>query len=312
MNCSSVPILLGGLLLASSLAEAASTNAASSTTAKTSYFERLRSDDPNYFVFALPNDNGELKGDEEHIEFYLSICYPLVNTAHPWFTGVPNRLMLVYNGLYDFYMIPGERYDSAPVISRRQNPGAAIEWDIGTSSQLRLGYFHESNGQTLDEDDGITAFNRERAQEGLDYALGQVSRGWDYVVLRGKHEYGEAWKLMAQVELRQYLHRQGFGTTAKEDAIFWDPANDSKIQDYDGLRVTYEQHYPRTWLLGDSFVRLELKTGTSDWDSVGNIGGKASLTFHTFWNVFYFKGYGKEPSSYHLESQYAGFGFEFR
>jgi len=271
----------------------------------TPLYGKLQSDDPNYFVLAYPNDSGDLEGDESHVEFYLSVKYPfdLHGDEHWW---RPNVLAIVYNGLYDFYMIPGNRYESAPIISRRQNPGAALEWFLGKNDTLRLSYFHESNGQSIDRQDGLTAYNHEKNQGGEDYALAQISRGWDYVGLRTAHEQGERWKWMTHIELRQYLHRQGFGTSTMEDDIFWDPADDSKIQDYDGLRFTYEQHMPL-----DLSARLELKTGTSEWRTLENVGGKISLSWKVF-HVFYFKGYGKEPASYHLESQYAGFGIEFR
>ncbi len=157
-----------------------------------SYIARLQSEDPNYFVYASPIDNGELDGDDPHVEFYLSIQYPfhLWENARLW---QPDHLVAVYNGLYDFYMIPGKRYDSAPVLSRRQNPGAALEWDAGSGGRVRLGYFHESNGQTIDADDGAAAYARELLQGGREYALSQISRGWDYADVRYRQTGGERW-----------------------------------------------------------------------------------------------------------------------
>ena len=69
----------------------------------------------------------------------------------------------------------------------------------------------------------------------------------------------------------------------------------------------------------DVFTRLELKTGTRDTEALENIGGK--LTFG--WNIanektnirltgFYFNGYGKELSTYHLRTEYFGVGLEMR
>lgn len=285
------------------------TNLASAAEApQKSYFSRLQSEDPNYFVFAHPIDNGELDGDEPHIEFYLSIMYPFnLPENDRWWQ--PDHILAIYNGLYDFYIIPGERYDSAPILSRRQNPGATLEWDIAEKSAFRFGYFHESNGQTIDGEDGAAAVATEVLQGGEEYALSQVSRGWDYVNARYGHTGGDRWRWTAQVELRQFLHRQGFGSAATEDEIFWDPSNGAKIQDYDGLRLMFEQ---RTPIPGDVGLRLELKTGTADGEALGNFGGKVSLNWWNCMTLFYFNGYGKEPSSYHLRTEYIGFGLEFR
>ncbi len=44
--------------------------------------------------------------------------------------------------------------DSSPVISASQNPGIAFEWDADESEHIekyRIGVFHHSNGQTLNE-----------------------------------------------------------------------------------------------------------------------------------------------------------------
>ncbi len=59
-------------------------------------------------------------------------------------------------------------------------------------------------------------------------------------------------------------------------------------------------------------LRVELKSGTSDLDALGHFGGKVSLGFFDCLTVFYFNGYGKEPSSYHLRSEYVGIGLEVR
>jgi len=99
----------------------------------------LTTDDPNYIVYASPIDHN--LGDEKHTEFYLSLKYPLVDD---WFSDLqknfsssggqpgrflnsitPDRLLLQYNGLYDFYAIESDRYDSAPINSRRQTSMAS-------------------------------------------------------------------------------------------------------------------------------------------------------------------------------------------
>ena len=62
-------------------------------------------------------------------------------------------------------------------------------------------------------------------------------------------------------------------------------------------------------------ARLELKTGIADADSLKNLTGRITLTKQIEgipFSLFYFDGYGKELSTYHLRTQYAGIGLEFR
>ena len=73
-------------------------------------FAKLRSDEPNYIVYATSSDDDTL-AEDAHVEFLLSLRYPLVEA---WFERrharvdarisplIPSRLLLVYNGLYDF------------------------------------------------------------------------------------------------------------------------------------------------------------------------------------------------------------------
>ena len=296
------------------------TNRVETTQQDDSYFEHLQSDDPNYFVYAHPLGDGALH-DDQHAEFYLSIKYAfnLWRNNRIW---QPDRLPLIYNGLYDFYVFEGNRYESAPILSRRQNPGIALEWDASAQSVLRLGYFHESNGQSIDGgtdnnangiDDGAEAFARANEKGGYEYALAQVSRGWEYTNLRYEQPGGREWPWLYHIDLRFFHTRQGGGSMDKEDSIFWESVDGQPtIQDYDGLRIMCELPLYKDRLM----TRLNLKTGTSEWEAFENIGGKIALNFalrKNFWlTAFYFNGYGKEPSTYHLRTKYTGIGFEFR
>lgn len=297
-------------LLASSVLAAIAARSETNQTA-TSYFDKLESNDPNYFVLAEPLSNGELDGDELHGEFYLSIKYPfrLPENNH---SLQPDRVDVIYNGLYDFYLFDSGRYESAPIISRRQNPGVRLSWDLNPNSEFGLGYFHESNGQTLDREDGATAFNAEVEQGGEEYALSQVSRGWDYVSFRYHKSGREKRPWSSRLEYRYFLTRQGGGSVDTEDRIFWDPNDSSRIQDYDGLRFIYEREVPSFKWAGKSSLRLELKTGSSSLDALGHFGGQISYSFCKCLHVFYFNGYGQEPSTYHLRTDYVGFGLVFR
>ncbi len=296
----------------------------------------LQADDANYFAYTTPvKDN---IGDEHHAQFYLSIKYPLAErTFDRWQDKlnekespvgrllnamIPDRMNFHYNGLYDFYVLDGVRYDSSPVISRRQNPGISFEYDFAHGKDtLRLSWFHESNGQQMGPDESAR-FGVLRGKFGDDYALAQVSRGWDYAQVRWQSssqlfiDYLQDQWLTYNVEARMFCSCQGFGfDKGREDQIWWEPGNSSDITDFDGLRGMVEGSL---WKSRDDEIgidaRLEVKTGL--YHSFGeNVSGRISLgarikNLRT--TVFYFDGYGRDPSTYHLRTRYAGIGLELR
>lgn len=309
----------------------------------------LTSNNPNYFSYTFPRD--EKFGEEHHAEIYLSIKYPLMDQ---WLQGikkgskdgtasesklnsfVPDLVYVIYNGLYDFYMLDSDLYDSSPVISRRQNPGFATEYDFSMGlSKLRIGWFHESNGQQLEQGvDELKRFNARELHGNLDYALSEVSRGWDYAQIRWEysardvsHDYNIDWYRI-QAEYRFFCSCQGFGGASREDEIWWNIGDESKIYDYDGIRVMGETRFnpfkkEKTLTsinIAEFLVRLELKSGTRR-SFLDNVGGKVSLGVrlpglplvnNTQFTLFYFNGYGREPSTYHLRTDYIGLGLELR
>ncbi len=307
-------------------------------------YQRLSSNDPNFFGYAYPPDD-EL-GDEAHLEFFISQKYALVE---PWFNKfryvkdpsgartirehrawIPDRLFFIYNGQFDFYAGDSDRYESSPIISRRQNPGLALEWDFpDPRSKFRLGYFHESNGQSLGPSDPespdpleLLAAQREFALKneryGADFALAQVSRGWDFWSLRYQKsrrsylaDFDPEWYQL-QAELRVYSDDQLFGGS-REDAIWWEPGNQARIEDFDGLRLLAEGSYGTERF--PFLARIEYRGGVSDFDALGNASWKLTLgikALNTRFTAFYFNGYGREPSTYHLRTDYVGLGLEFR
>ena len=121
-------------------------------------------------------------------------------------------------------------------------------------------------------------------------------------------------KQRISLNFRKYLPKQAFRTD-REDDLFWrENPNLTTIKNYDGLRFSYELLSMRETLLNFS-ARLELKTGIADADSLKNLTGRITLTKQIEgipFSLFYFDGYGKELSTYHLRTQYAGIGLEFR
>ena len=278
----------------------------------TSFVDHIIAYNPNFFGIAIPTENDPLE-EEEHLEFYLSIQYPIWHGLH-----------FVYNGSFDFY-VQNEQYSSSPVLSRIQNPGINYNFPLIQSKHLNhyleIGWFHESNGQSLElagadqnqdgVDDGVEIFQIYLNQRNLMYAINQVSRGWDYASFRYRlSDQAPAltkgyWAL--QADLRFLCDCQMVGAIDKEDEIWWNDDVDAQIQDYDGIRLRYD-YVPFNWMS----LRAEFKTGINK--ILKNNGGKLSLNFKvgdSWVSLFAFDGYGKDPATYHLKTSYIGLGLEF-
>lgn len=260
---------------------------------------------------------------------------------------VPDNIYFAYRGEFDFYALGGSRYDSSPIVVRNQVPGFALEWRFGEDDKrsLRFGAFHQSNGQSLNDkpsklDERFTVsdpnaeglspcqqmiageefqsfnigrqrYNVELCRSGSpDFALAQVSRAYNYWQLR--YGFSSTEELYADDLYRYSIELRTYDDT--HDEIFWDPTDRSQIEDYDGLRLSMDKAFR---FLGKTplLFRGELKAGTSSLDALGNLGGKVSLGVKLpsmLTSLFYFDGYGKEPSTYHLRTQHWGLEFELR
>lgn len=255
------------------------------------YF-RYSTNEPNYFIFAKDNH------DDFHLEFNLSV--KIEYGPSYW----NHKLISIYNGTYDFYL---ESRDSSPIISRRQNV-APIAYQYTSDAtqntsayEFRLGWYHESNGQTIDN---IVDYN-----SAGEFAGDEVSRGWDYV---GVDYFSEFYGLDQHLDFRFYCDCQGFGAEDREDEIFWENVIEQPhINDFDGIRWSLEGlNY-----LGDfADIRVEFKTGNRDFSALGNISTKIVLSnlWVTPLSLVYFNGYGREVSTYHERNSYLGIGIEVK
>ena len=309
---------------------------------KESVFPRyLEGNEPSYFVFVPGVENTH---KDKHIEFFLSIRYPIADEVldafgecgfnvfkfSPWVDCMgsyndPNpaidgdhKLYFVYAGQYDFFA--GSRH-SSPIISRRQNPGLTYKYSFLNKplflKSIKFSWFHESNGQDLDEElytealgngqNLLTANN----QNGL-YSLDHISRGWDYAETEIAFAYDKA---ELYIKYRKHCNCQALGLQEKEDKIFWDTANANEggIREFKGLDLIANY----TWVRNDKIfnrIRLSYKLGTGELSYIGNhLSQKASLTVRVAelpLTLFYFDGYGENLSQYHTRSQYIGVGIE--
>lgn len=267
----------------------------------------LRGYEPTYLVYAFD--------DEAHVEFKVSIKYPLLESTIGWFgkmIGGSNQVYFSYTGIYDFFVFSDEKVRaSAPVISRLQSPGLFLTntrpvFEGGGLETVSLGWFHESNGQQIQ--DNATFVNTLHAE---DY----VSRGWDYLGLDMQFRQKDPWFMDGDVtyllRMRAYCSCQGFGLIAgKEDDIrIFGGTEKAEINDFDGFRFGIDNYANKRLQYG-----LSLRTGTSSTEALKHISYQVEVAYRVS-NVpiklFYFNGYGKDISTYHIKDSYIGLGFEF-
>lgn len=250
----------------------------------------LRGNEPSYFVHARDKDD-----NSEHIEFYLSVKYPMMD----WLFSENASLFFNYNGKYDFFV---STRHSSPIISRIQNPGLMYEYKLEEPAwrlkSIKTGYFHESNGQTIDS----------KAEYLLaEYAEDYVSRGWDYIPLDLKFEPSNNFSFY--LKLRYFLEMQ-MGKYEKEDKIFWEPVagDQSEIEDYDGIRMLFSKKF-KVKYFDEIKLAAMFRSGYRDYnlsqryEGTFKIGG---IPFH----AFYVTGYGNEIATYHKKGYYYGIGLE--
>ncbi|WP_286235129.1 phospholipase A [Thalassotalea sediminis] len=237
------------------------------------FFRCISGYEPSYFGY-VGRDKKHLDGS--HLEFKVSIKYPLWGSLVD--IGAKNApdersqaVYFAYTGQYDFYF--GSRY-SAPVISRQQNPGIFYKYeyesrDSGYKS-FSLGYFHESNGQEIDDkplfdnkvdelldkicrdeqtDNCLSdAYNHKRARS---MATDYLSRGWDYLAASTKYTllhrrdlFGRRIGVQTDFYLtaKAYFNWQGLGAVkGREENINWLNGIDNpkdKVYDYRTFQLT--------------------------------------------------------------------------
>ena len=275
----------------------------------------LSAHEPSYFAYA--------DDDEDHLEFKVSLKYPLFRNLTGRIrssAGATYHFYFSYTGKYDFFVFSEDEQgrESSPVISRLQNPGVFLrrkhslgEHESGVES-ASVGWFHESNGQQISDQ---AAFNNK--PNGQDF----VSRGWDYFNIEGTYRLAKLpvrWlgqEMAFTPNIRLYCDCQGFGLiNQKEDDIrlTFGGTRATRISDYDGLRLTIDGIATSD---GDWRYSAQLRTGSSDSDALKRLTLGLDITYEGLGiplTFFYFDGYGKDISTYHLKDSYLGIGLKFK
>lgn len=256
------------------------------------YSRSLTGDRPSYLVIA---DDGET-----HVEFSISVKYPLRKISRN------KEIYFTYTGDYDFYLFTRE---SAPIVSRRQNPGLFLEHkfrgeETAGFQRYRLGWYHESNGQNVET---------KAAYDAVSNPDDHISRGWDYLEFELKHKLSiQNNDLFLYAGVHYYCDCQAFGLLPnREDRIFWETVDEQPdIRDYNGLKFILNYITPNK----KDRYSVMVRTGTNDLDALSNISYKVEAVIKLLdvpFNVFYFEGYGMNISTYHVRESYWGAGLNF-
>ena len=240
----------------------------------------LTGNQPSYFTVS-PKKNTDFGTDPAHLEFKVSVKYPLwgeiQKTENDKFLATKG-IYFGYTGKYDFYAL--KRY-SSPIVSRQQNPGLFYKYSkklvnsensnehINGFNGLSIGWYHESNGQDIDSqilfNQKIAAVETKLIEEKKPtdnkklIASDYISRGWDYLGITSKYIYNldhEKSQNKGQriidvyASIRLYCGCQALGTIDIEETSSWTQAEGfdapgQRIKDYNTFSVIISHNFEK-------------------------------------------------------------------
>ncbi|MDR2212965.1 MAG: hypothetical protein LBE21_04995 [Pseudomonadales bacterium] len=217
-------------------------------------------------------DSNEISG--AYMDFTLSVKNPLFQNSsvlNSFYQGIANgvdALTQRENGLYiQPYLAFSGRFsqyisnrESAPVLARRFNPSLFMRAWSSNNSYLDLGFAHESNGQSIDNqanfDREILSYLESGAtqEEAFAFARDEISRGWDYSFLAWRKAWHQ--RFATRLQLRHY-HHGGPLQGGAEEYNPWEGDGEQlrPRRQYDGVLLGLEYDFTRSRCLeGFSFI----------------------------------------------------------
>jgi hypothetical protein len=242
--------------------------------------------EPNILGYRWPND------DVGFIDITVSLKYRLF-PEHISLWTCPSgdgcqdrwRAYLGFTGQWGFYL--GTRA-SDPVIGKSFNPKLFVRYTPDSSrnsksfwtkgghriyedwSYIDLGYAHESNGQTIDNG-AAYALERRLNPDDPEFALDEVSRGWDYVQLAGKYSFlrsASDRRLALYADLKYFLTNGPIQGTPEEYHSFENDPDAKSRSEVEGVLAAMEYQWRQDLIrtkkgpvLADPRVMLQFETG---------------------------------------------------
>jgi hypothetical protein len=233
--------------------------------------------------------------------------------------GIYIQPYLSFSGRFSQYI--GSR-DSAPVVARRFNPAVFMRAWSSTDSYLDLGYAHESNGQSINSEEGFTRAVEAYVQSGksqeeaITYARDDISRGWDYVYMGWRREWQP--RLATRLQVRHYLP-DGLFQGPPEEYNLWEDNGyrERPRSQYDGVSLALEYDFGRNRCLeGVNFIcfqRMSLTQETGYSQMFKNNTTTLEFTTNFFGlpiQLWGRTGYGNNLVDYYTYSNSFGLGVE--
>jgi hypothetical protein len=214
--------------------------------------------EPNVLGYTKQSD------DVAFVDFTVSLKYQLFRDKLAELLGSRQKFYLTFTGRFGFYV---RTRRSDPVIAKNYNPKFLYRFipDTSASSQdparatrhdvakeyeeyIDLAYAHDSDGQTLDNPAALQVL-RMTAQR-ADFALDNISRGWDYVQVAGKwtkkfDDLGSN-RISVYPDFKLFL-RHGLVEGVPEEYHTWEADRDGRPRHaFDGITVGAEYRPPRS------------------------------------------------------------------
>ncbi len=247
-----------------------------------------------------------------------------------------------YTTDFDFYVFSdgdGElRRESQPVRNRMTSPGFHFDWKRdapagGSSfwwSNTTVSLVHHSNGQDLEFE---TFFDETSTADEIRNVIAElennqpswmdgVSRGWNYLEIKGKFRMGDANENCDENFSCITLYADvKFPINQINDDIWWEPGNTSKFRDYNIVEATLSNEWGRNINSGEG----KLSTGKKEFSlqlQCGNKGCSSNswIRFDTYFGKGSFRlplmiyahlGRNEHFYNYHERTNTVGLGVQF-
>lgn len=259
--------------------------------------------------------------DAPNIDFTLSQMIPVFHdgckgdrSEQKWII----RPYFSFTGRFGFYAIEGR--DSRPVIGKQFNPKFFVRhWmgERGQSGYIDIGYAHESNGQSINNEQAYLLKRDEFIQknERASFANDYLSRGWDYANIIFKRELSDDPFYISDVyvELKYFLE-DGWLQGEPEEFYTWETSNGKGRDEVDGIDILLK--FSTINDFKDNGIKLAMLYTTGYKDTFDNNTVKVEATYKIEnWppiQIWASSGYNSDLTDYYRYVNSFGIGFELR
>ncbi|MFP6846262.1 MAG: hypothetical protein VB958_13755 [Thalassolituus sp.] len=287
-------------------------NTANSDTDSNRVYGSVEAHEPMFLGYTWDED------DVAYMDFKLSMRYPILHRSVPGLAvaGFLPYPYFSFTGRFGQYI--GTR-ESSPVLSKRFNPELFGRYwlkgrqGFSKSDSVDIVYGHESNGQSVTDENSYLAMAVELAIQGDDprYADDYISRGWDYLGMRHTKLWDDSVTTFTEIK---YLLDHGLIQKDSEGYNLWedDPEGKPRREVY-GLSFAYKKNIETgsNWLLNEK-IFLKFTTGIENTFAYNTVLTEISFTVGNLplmlWASY---GYNSDLADYYKRYTSGGIALEF-